>query len=74
LREGGFLGPQTSAAVAPPDARDAALRQAREALDVLYNEANNFGVSDVYFSEACMGHKGLGLAAAAIAAIDEALK
>jgi hypothetical protein len=37
------------------------------ALIVLSEEADNFGVSGVYFNEKCMGHKGLDLAYAAIA-------
>lgn len=37
------------------------------ALRVLYEEADNFSVSGVYFNEKCMQHKGLDLARAAIA-------
>lgn len=36
------------------------------ALIVLRDEADGFNVSGVYFSEACMGHKGIALADAAI--------
>lgn len=46
-----------------------ALTQAREALDVLYDEADNFSVSGVYFNEKCMEHKGLALAAKALGVI-----
>lgn len=60
-----------------PEAGDAdvvllrgALTKAREALNVLYDEADNFSVSGVYFNEECMEHKGLRLAGDAIAAID----
>lgn len=41
-----------------------------EALNVLYDEADGFSASGVYFHEPCMGHKGLGLAAAAIEKAD----
>lgn len=37
------------------------------ALEVLYEEADNFSVQGVSFSERCMGHKGPALAQAAIA-------
>lgn len=36
------------------------------ALEVLLEEAEGFNVSGVYFNEPCMGHKGIGLARAAI--------
>lgn len=36
------------------------------ALKTLLKEAENFGVSGVYFTEDCMGHKGPDLARAAI--------
>lgn len=38
-----------------------------EALEVLFDEANNFSVSGVYFNEECMGHRGLALARVALA-------
>ncbi len=37
-----------------------------KALQVLYDEADSFSVSGVYFNEKCMGHKGLDLAEKAI--------
>lgn len=40
------------------------------ALEVLSIEADSFSVSGVYFNEACMGHKGLDMAAAAMALAD----
>lgn len=37
-------------------------RKLREALETLYEEADGFSVSGVYFSEPCHGHKGLEMA------------
>lgn len=44
----------------------AAAPELLEALKVLSQEADSFNVSGVYFSEKCMGHKGLDMAYAAL--------
>jgi hypothetical protein len=46
------------------------IERMREALEVLYCEADGFSVSGVYFNEECMCHKGLDLACKAIEEAD----
>jgi hypothetical protein len=46
--------------------RDYKIEQLTNALEKLLDEAENFSVSGVYFTEKCMGHKGPALARAAL--------
>lgn len=74
LYNGKYFIPDSAGYVANEIITDllALLTQAHGALEILSEEADNFSVSGVYFSEKIMGHRGIELARDAITAIESA--